>query len=103
MSLLNLVLALVLLLTLTLHLQPTQASRELHDKGKLIDKELVMQSLPKGPVPPSGPSGCTYIPGSGGTSCPVKQMNVAGNVFSRARGYPRLTVPLGVATNSQKL
>ncbi|KAJ1391836.1 hypothetical protein SESBI_36345 [Sesbania bispinosa] len=43
-------------------------------------KELRLQSLDKGPTPPSGSSGCTFIPGSGGTNCPpVKEMNVAGD------------------------
>ncbi|KAJ1409461.1 hypothetical protein SESBI_22751 [Sesbania bispinosa] len=64
-----------------------------------------LEALDKGPVPPSGPSGCTYIPGSGGTGtgthCPVNQMNVAGSTqHHRARAaYPRLVVPFGVATN----
>ncbi|KAF5775684.1 hypothetical protein HanRHA438_Chr00c21g0852361 [Helianthus annuus] len=52
-----------------------EASRVLHVKyGRLVDlksaNKLVLQSLPKGQVSPSGPSGCTYIPGSGGPPCP---------------------------------
>ncbi|KAJ7954761.1 putative Transmembrane protein [Quillaja saponaria] len=98
-----LVLALVVLLTLPLHFKPNQASRVLHDEGNLIlDKELGMQSLQKGPVPPSRPSGCTNIPGSGGIGCPVKQMNVAGDAF---RAYPQFMhmVPFAAATKHKKL
>ncbi|KVH91313.1 hypothetical protein Ccrd_006667 [Cynara cardunculus var. scolymus] len=53
---------------------PIKAGRVLHEKDRLIDVKsgnmLVFQSLPRGPVPPAGPSGCTYIPGSHGPPCP---------------------------------
>lgn len=74
MRVLNIVLVVLLLLTI-MHVEPNFGGRIL----KMEKKELRLQSLDKGPVPPSGPSGCTYIPGSGGTNCPVKEMNVAGN------------------------
>lgn len=57
-------LKLLLLLFLTLvHVQQNQG-------GRILEKQLWLQSLDKGPVPPSGPSGCTYIPGTGGNRCP---------------------------------
>ncbi|KAG0458374.1 hypothetical protein HPP92_023531 [Vanilla planifolia] len=31
---------------------------------------LLLQSLPKGPTTPSGPSGCTHNPGNHGGICP---------------------------------
>ncbi|KAI4317972.1 hypothetical protein L6164_025792 [Bauhinia variegata] len=50
--------AVVLLLLLTLmHVQPNQAGRLLSK-----EKQLKLESLDKGPVPPSGPSTCTYVP-----------------------------------------
>ncbi|KAJ0937994.1 hypothetical protein HanRHA438_Chr03g0148051 [Helianthus annuus] len=60
---------------LLFYVNPIEGSRVLHLKnGDFIDLRspnmFVFQSLPKGPVPPSGPSGCTYIPGSGGPHCP---------------------------------
>ncbi|KAH7655907.1 hypothetical protein IHE45_18G043900 [Dioscorea alata] len=32
---------------------------------------LLLESLPKGPVTPSGPSGCTNNPNNNGGSCPI--------------------------------
>lgn len=81
MRVLNVALALLLLLTI-MHVQPNLAGRVLN-----IEKnQLRLQSLDKGPVPPSGPSGCSYIPGSGGTNCLVKEMNVAGDVTHHGGG-----------------
>ncbi|KAG2728027.1 hypothetical protein I3843_01G181600 [Carya illinoinensis] len=100
MRLLNIALAVLLLLSL-LHVQPYKASRVLYDEGELTHKELRLQSLPRGPVPPSGHSGCTYIPGTGGSGCPVNEMHYAGNALHRPSAYPRLMVPFGVATNHQ--
>ncbi|XP_054804473.1 uncharacterized protein LOC129307645 [Prosopis cineraria] len=91
-------LKLLLLLLLSLvHVQQNQAGRILD-----MEKQLWMQSLEKVPVPPSGPSGCTYIPGTGGNRCPpVNEMNVAGNAFRHhaAAAYPHHIVPLGLAAN----
>ncbi|PIA45273.1 hypothetical protein AQUCO_01700662v1 [Aquilegia coerulea] len=57
-------------------------------------------TLERGPVPPSGPSGCTYIPGNGGPSCPpINGKKLAGSGFARARAYVRLIVPFSVATD----
>ena len=91
-------LVLLLLLTILLHGQPNQA------RLLVEEKQARLQSLQKGPVPPSGPSGCTYIPGSGGKNCPtaINGINAAGNAFHR-RGevYPRLMVQFGVAAGDQ--
>ncbi|KAI4345761.1 hypothetical protein L6164_012857 [Bauhinia variegata] len=90
--------ALLLLLLLTLmHVQPSHAGRFLKK-----EKQLKLQILDKGPVPPSGPSSCTYVPGTGGTNCPIDGINAAGNALHGHQhhnghhggaGYPRLVVP----------
>ncbi|GKU86301.1 hypothetical protein SLE2022_246910 [Rubroshorea leprosula] len=43
--------------------------------------ELVFPSLQRGPVTPSGPNPCTYIPGGGSGNCHLNGVNVAGHVF----------------------
>lgn len=92
MKTLNVILALVLFITIA-YVEPNMASRVLNTRNKLQ-----LQSLDKGPVTPSGPSGCTFIPGSGGTKCPVEEMNFAGDGHRRP-DYPRLFAPFGVAIN----
>lgn len=73
-----------MVLLVLLYVQPCKASRVLEDEKREWRKKgndyhiIVLQSLQRGPVTPSGPSGCTYIPGSGGSPCPVKEMNFAG-------------------------
>lgn len=74
MKVLNIILVVLLLLTI-MHVRPNLGGRVLN----IQKKQLRLQALDKGPVPPSGPSGCTFIPGSGGTNCPVKEMNFAGH------------------------
>ncbi|KAJ4831931.1 hypothetical protein Tsubulata_034547 [Turnera subulata] len=96
MGFLNLVLATVLLLSL--HFGSYASSRVL--RGEL-DGKLALQSLQRGPVPPSGPSGCTHIPGTAGPICPdlVKEMHYAANSLPGASAYPRLLIPLAAASN----
>ncbi|KAL5784759.1 hypothetical protein ACOSQ2_007151 [Xanthoceras sorbifolium] len=101
MSLFNVILAALLLLLFVVHtqVQPCKAGRV------LANKELVgLQSLQKAPVTPPGSSGCTFIPGTGGSACPVKEMNFAGDHLPRNSGnaYPDLVVPFGVATSDDQ-
>jgi hypothetical protein len=96
---LNIVLAMLLLLFL-LHVQLYEASRPLH-----AEEDVRLQSLQRGNVPPSGASGCTYIPGTGGPGCPVKEMHYAGDALPRpamASSFPRLVVLFGVAAANTK-
>jgi len=95
MKVLNFILALILLLAVV-HVKPNLAGRVLSMK-----EQLNLMSLDKGPVPPSGPSTCTYIPGTGGKNCPpLEEMNVAGNLQPyRAQTYPRLVLPFAFAAN----
>ncbi|KAJ4842216.1 hypothetical protein Tsubulata_005871 [Turnera subulata] len=50
----------------------------------LLPKSLVIQSLQRGPVPPSGASPCTHTPGRGRGRCTLTQMNVAGQIVAQA-------------------
>ncbi|KAF7145900.1 hypothetical protein RHSIM_Rhsim04G0189300 [Rhododendron simsii] len=89
--------------------QPCKASRVLYEDGeKMVVKNkgdmLILESLQRAPVPPSGSSGCTNIPGGGGPSClAAQEMNFAGDAanFHRASAYPHLVVPLGIARNQR--
>ncbi|GFP94118.1 hypothetical protein PHJA_001556200 [Phtheirospermum japonicum] len=40
---------------------------------------ILVESLPRGPVPPSSASSCTYIPGQGGAPCPLSEKHLATN------------------------
>ncbi|KAJ6356186.1 hypothetical protein OIU78_004318 [Salix suchowensis] len=56
-------------------------------------KSFSLQSLQRGPVPPSEGSGCTHIPGRDGPSCPqVNEMHYAGKGLPSDAAFPSLTV-----------
>ncbi|KAE8686361.1 hypothetical protein F3Y22_tig00111069pilonHSYRG00130 [Hibiscus syriacus] len=58
---------------------PYDVSGRVLDKGYL---DLVLQSAQKGePIPPSGPNGCTHIPGGNGPPC-IGGRAFAGHVSS---------------------
>ncbi|GMP56125.1 hypothetical protein CsSME_00020713 [Camellia sinensis var. sinensis] len=89
------------MLVVLLLFQPSIASRVLHEEHKGVGKNrdtMVMASLNRVPVPPSGPSGCTNIPGSNGPPCPFQEKNFAGDALPHASTYPRLMARFGVAT-----
>lgn len=76
-GLLNIALAVMLLLALVC-LEPNSASRVLYDHADqeesetlVVKKKPGLQSLQRGTVPSSEASGCTYIPGTGGSTCPL--------------------------------
>ena len=72
---------------------PCQASRVLNEDV------LVLQSLQKGPVSPTGHNGCTNIPGRGGPPC-TNQMTFAGHVMDPPRRLqPDQMVPFSSAAN----
>ncbi|KAJ6323796.1 hypothetical protein OIU76_011149 [Salix suchowensis] len=84
MRTLNLILAVLLLLSLQAQLY--KASRILHE-------ELSLQSLQRGSVPPSEGSGCTHIPDRDGPGCPqVNEMHYAGKGLPSDAAFPSLTV-----------
>lgn len=96
---------LVLVLSLLLCFQMGKGScRLLHDEAKTLGKKgISVNSLQRGPVPPSGPSGCTHIPGSGGIGCPIDEMHFAGGAQPRRGGGsaaspPSILISFGAAT-----
>ncbi|KAF9608932.1 hypothetical protein IFM89_012100 [Coptis chinensis] len=95
------VIATVVVIIVLSIVHPHNATRTLYEEEEkwMMKRSLISESLQKGPIPPSGPSGCTYIPGNGGPSCHIKGKMVAGYVFARARAYPHLIRPFGVAAD----
>lgn len=94
----------LVLLLLLLYVEPYRVNSRIlcaEEEVEWMKKELSLQSLQKGPVPPSGSSGCTNIPGQGGPNCPNKEMHFAGNALPRSTVFPRLMVSFGVATNQK--
>lgn len=78
------------------------AGRMLAEDTALGSKVFSTQSLHRGEVPPSGASGCTFIPGTGGTDCPITERHNSAVPLRRRNGapaYPDLIVPFGTATN----
>ncbi|KAJ6854639.1 hypothetical protein NC651_039551 [Populus alba x Populus x berolinensis] len=59
-----------------------------------------IQSLQRGPVPPSGGSPCTHTPGRGnGGHCPLGEMNFAGhNVAHAPPAFPDAIVNFAAAS-----
>ncbi|XWS36394.1 hypothetical protein CRYUN_Cryun20dG0081800 [Craigia yunnanensis] len=55
--------------------------RPLDGEQWLAKDELVLQSLQRGPVPPSGHNPCTNILGRETGVCKLCGMNIAGNVM----------------------
>ncbi|KAK4718567.1 hypothetical protein R3W88_016905 [Solanum pinnatisectum] len=68
------------LIVLIMFFQPGKGTRLLHEKDLMN-----LQSLQRGPVPSSGPSGCTNIPGNSGSgsgNCPlINEMHFAGHML----------------------
>ncbi|KAK4405831.1 Pentatricopeptide repeat-containing protein, mitochondrial [Sesamum angolense] len=60
------------------------ATRLLGMEKWLKEQALLLESLPRGPVPPSGSSPCTYIPGQGGGPCPLNERHFAGRRSAHA-------------------
>uniref|UniRef100_A0A6N2N3F2 Uncharacterized protein n=1 Tax=Salix viminalis TaxID=40686 RepID=A0A6N2N3F2_SALVM len=66
---------------------------QLYKASRILPEELSLQSLQRGPVPPSEGSGCTNIPGRDGPSCPqVNEMHYAGKGLPSDAAFPSLTV-----------
>ncbi|WCJ21668.1 hypothetical protein M5689_003803 [Euphorbia peplus] len=92
------VLAMVVLLFAVI-IKPNEGTRILnHHHGHhqqqedIIKREVVLQSLQKGPVPPSAANSCTHLPGRGGVPC-TSQRGFAG----RGLAYPAHILSFGVA------
>ncbi|XP_057961345.1 uncharacterized protein LOC131153207 [Malania oleifera] len=60
---------------------------------------MMLQSLQRGPVPPSGKSPCTYIPGRNSGHCTLNGRNFAGHGAAHAPpAFPEFVVEVGVAS-----
>ncbi|KGN56901.1 hypothetical protein Csa_009866 [Cucumis sativus] len=91
------------ILLLLLQLQPNLAGRTLHEKPPMVRRmelNLKLQSLQRVSVPPSGPSGCTFIPGTNGPGCPLKERHyVANHSTQRPSTHRRYAAPARVVQN----
>ncbi|XAR64914.1 hypothetical protein NMG60_11008806 [Bertholletia excelsa] len=64
-----------------------------------------IQSLPRGPVTPSGKNPCTYIPGGGPGRCTLAQneMNFAGHVAHAPPAFTDGMFKFGVASTTKDI
>ncbi|CAK9183882.1 unnamed protein product [Ilex paraguariensis] len=69
-------------------LQTAKATRLLDMEQWLKKQVPLLESHPRGPVPPSGGSRCTYIPGQGSGTCSLNGMNFAGHVVRAPPAFP---------------
>ena len=60
-----------------------------------MNKDLLLESLQKGRVPPSAPNGCTYIPGRGGAPC-TSQRGFAGHAMAPPQAYPNTGIAVDI-------
>ncbi|KDP44280.1 hypothetical protein JCGZ_05747 [Jatropha curcas] len=88
-------------------LTPNEATRILDEEEEnfmmmVVKKQgLILQSLQKGPVTPSGPNGCNYVPGRGGAPCTSQRTFAGHGVAPPNHAYPGVVVPFGVATENK--
>ncbi|KAL3586425.1 hypothetical protein D5086_013292 [Populus alba] len=67
---------------------------------QLLKQEgLLLQSLPKDPVTPSGPNPCTYIPRGAPGTCKLKGMNIAGSVARSPPAFSKHAVDSSISKN----
>lgn len=87
--------AIVLLLTF----QHVLATRPL-DEVPSFNHNLILQSLPRGPVPPSAGNPCTNIPGRSQGRCMLTEMNAVGGGGAHLAppGFPEFVVKFGAAS-----
>ncbi|KAL7228301.1 hypothetical protein ACSBR2_007084 [Camellia fascicularis] len=73
--------------------------RQLEGEQWLRNKGLVIQSIKRGPVPPSGSNPCTYIPGGHGRcTLAENEVNFSGHVGLAPPAFPDVMVRFGVAS-----
>jgi hypothetical protein len=81
--------------------QQVLAARPL--EGERWSEKIVgnIQSLQRGPVPPSGGSPCTHIPGRGSGKCSLGEMNFAGHTVALAPpAFPDAIMNFGAAAST---
>nr|DAD36710.1 TPA_asm: hypothetical protein HUJ06_007351 [Nelumbo nucifera] len=95
----------IIAFVLLLGIQPLMASRILGGEEEWMKRSVLLGSLQRGSVPSSGSSTCTYVPGSGGNSCPipatVSEKNFAGSALAHISAFPHLLIPFGVASDQK--
>ncbi|CAI9762710.1 unnamed protein product [Fraxinus pennsylvanica] len=84
--------------------QQANAIRALGMEKWLREQVPLLASLPRGPVPPSSGSPCTYIPGPPGSStgtCPLNEKHFAGGGAAHAPpASPRSAINYGSTSSS---
>uniref|UniRef100_A0A5B7CHD4 Uncharacterized protein n=1 Tax=Davidia involucrata TaxID=16924 RepID=A0A5B7CHD4_DAVIN len=78
-------------------LQLATAMRPLEGERWLKTRFPLLESLPKGPVTPSGSSPCSNIPGGTGT-CTLNGKNFAGHVVHSPPVYPGAVIKFAAAS-----
>ncbi|KAI3459469.1 hypothetical protein Pfo_016132 [Paulownia fortunei] len=73
-----------ILFVVSVSLNRANAVRILHMEEWLRKQVPLLESLPRGPVPPSSGSPCTYIPGQGSGTCPLNEKHFAGGGSAHA-------------------
>ena len=76
-------------------LQLVSAKRPLRGEDGIKNKALLIQSLQAGPVPPSGSSPCSHIPGTG--IC-INEKNYAGPFVHPPPSYPGAVIDSAAAS-----
>lgn len=84
--------------------QQANAIRALGMEKWLREEISLFASLPRGPVPPSGGSPCTYIPGHPGSStgsCPLNEKHFAGSGAAHSPpASPRSVINFGSTSST---
>ncbi|KAK4431164.1 hypothetical protein Salat_0878500 [Sesamum alatum] len=95
------VVSFIFLIILQSSCRGTAATRPLEGE-QWLNKNLVIQSLPRGPVPPSGGSPCTYIPGGrsrGRCALAAEEGDFSGQqAAAPAAAFPPVMVHFAAAT-----
>ncbi|KAI6685017.1 hypothetical protein NL676_030930 [Syzygium grande] len=87
----TIVLLISILFIVSSNLDLTLAARPLREEERSKGiRDGLIESLQRGPVPPSSSSSCTNIPGQNRGRCTLSGRNVAGRLFARR---PRSTFP----------
>ncbi|XP_012483250.1 uncharacterized protein LOC105797927 [Gossypium raimondii] len=90
------------LLFILFFISSTAAIRPTQWQGEQLFRKIVpdhFETLQRGPVPPSGGSPCTNIPGGSGT-CLVNEINAAGHLLRSPPVFPAVHVIKAAGTTS---
>ncbi|KAG8373144.1 hypothetical protein BUALT_Bualt12G0140400 [Buddleja alternifolia] len=77
-----------ILFIISIFVTRANAVRTLHADQWLKKQVQLLESLPRGPVPPSGGSPCTYIPGQNGGVCTLNEKHFSGGGGGSAHAPP---------------